>query len=363
VTALPAIKVALEPPYRVHVGWGDTFIQAQLEQALAGASAIAIISDDAVNAQHHPSRVAQFIDKLGLPHQLFTVPAGEASKSAAQWALLLEQLATARFDRQALVVAVGGGVVGDLAGFVAASYLRGVAVVQMPTTLLAMVDASIGGKSGINLTAGKNLAGAFWQPRRVIADVATLRTLPEANFREGAVELYKHALLVDAPWRSAFHQGASFGLPRSSDAELAELIHAGILVKAEVVSRDPLERGERAHLNLGHTLAHALEGVTHGRMRHGTAVAYGLVFAAQLSVAAGYRDWTEDAVALARWAADASLPDVPWEALTDFIDRDKKRAHGRLRWIVLEEPGRPRIIDAPEPHRLAEHWTALRDRF
>jgi 3-dehydroquinate synthase len=211
------------------------------------------------------------------------VPPGEDSKSVAVWADVLERLAAASLDRDAWVCAVGGGVVGDLAGFVAATFLRGVPFVQVPTTLLAMVDASVGGKTGLDL-ARRQEPG-----RRVLATAGgrrrrrALATLPPAVVREGAVELYKHALLVDAPWRSAFRACRRTGSvsPLTSIATTGRASSpTGVRVKADVVAADPLERGVRAHLNLGHTLAHALETATGHALAHGTAVAYGLAFAA-----------------------------------------------------------------------------------
>jgi len=233
----------------------------------------------------------------------------------------------------------------------------------VPTTLLAMVDASVGGKTGLDLAAGKNLVGAFWQPQVVVADVAALATLPPTVLREGAVELYKHALLVDAPWRRAFH-GAEFGLPADLDnAAWTQLVADGIRVKADVVAADPLERGVRAHLNLGHTLAHALEAATGHALAHGSAVAYGLAFAALLGQARRLADWRADAFALARWAADAPLPDVPFAEVRAFMARDKKRRSGRVRWVLLERLGLPIVVDDVPDEALGAAWTALRSEF
>jgi len=205
--------------------------------------------------------------------------------------------------------------------------------------------------------------GAFWQPRAVIADVGALATLPSAVLREGAVELYKHALLVDAPWRAAFGTPDAFGLPAELDADAwARLVAHGVRVKAEVVAADPHEAGIRAHLNLGHTLAHALEAATDHAMRHGTAVAYGLAFAAELGAARGWVDWRADAAGLVGWAADAPLPDVPLDTLLGFMARDKKRRHGRLRFVLLEALGNPVVVDDVQPEELARAWETLRMR-
>jgi len=324
------------------------------------ASAAAVISDTGVAAAGHCDAVEAAWAALDIPCQRFVVPAGEASKRIEVWAELQEQFAAAGFDRDLWVCAVGGGVIGDLAGFVAASYLRGVAFVQVPTSLLAMVDASIGGKTGVNLRHGKNLVGAFWQPRAVIADVRALQTLPTANLREGVVELYKHALLSGADWRPERIESGEFSLPAIADAPAwIELLAAAVEVKAKVVAADPLERGVRAHLNLGHTLAHALEGVTGGSMRHGTAVAYGLVYAALIGRNRGWFDYLEDARALAAWAADAPLPACSWEEVWSFMARDKKRQHGKLRFVLLREIGLPERVADLSLEELQAAWNQL----
>lgn len=360
------VRVALEPTYDVWVGAGRTVLDAALvSNGVADASSVAVITDDRVAAAGHAARVADAWGATGVDTALFVVPSGEPSKSVAVWADLLERLAARGLDRDAVVCAVGGGVVGDLAGFAAASYLRGVRLVQVPTTLLAMVDAAIGGKTGLDLAAGKNLVGAFWQPRVVVADVTSLRTLPKAVLREGAVELYKHALLTDAPWRAAFGAGrGDFGLaPDLDDDAWTALVAEGVRVKADVVAADPHERGARAHLNLGHTLAHALEAATAHAMRHGTAVAYGLAYAAELGHARGLVDWRADARALTAWAADAPLPDVPWPELRAYMARDKKRRGGRLRFVLLDGPGRPRLVDEVTETELEAAWRSLHAVF
>jgi 3-dehydroquinate synthase len=359
------VRVALEPAYDVWVGADDALLPAALADAGAGrASRVALVSDERVAAAGHAARAAAAWAALGVEPLELLVPPGEGSKSVAAWADLHARLAAAACDRDTWVCAVGGGVVGDLVGFVAASWMRGVPFVQVPTTLLAMVDASVGGKTGIDLPVGKNLVGAFWQPRVVVADVRALGTLPAAVLREGAVELFKHALLTDAPWRAAFGPPDAFGLPGDLDpAGWARLVADGIRVKADVVTADPYEAGVRAHLNLGHTLAHALETATGHTLRHGTAVAYGLAFAAELGGARGWADWRADAAALVAWAADAPLPDVPLGTLLGFMARDKKRRAGRLRFVLLEDFGRPTVVDDVRPAELASAWDALRARF
>ena len=358
------VRVALDPAYDVWVGAGAGLLTAALaEVGAARASRAVIVTDERIATVGHAARAADAWRTLDIETVTFTVPAGEDSKSVAVWADLHARLAAAGCDRDTWVCAVGGGVIGDLAGFVAASWMRGVPIVQVPTTLLAMVDASVGGKTGLDLPAGKNLVGAFWQPRGVIADVGALATLPPAVLREGAVELYKHALLVDAPWRTAFGTSDAFGLPAELGADAwARLVADGIRVKAAVVAADPHEAGVRAHLNLGHTLAHALEAATGHAMRHGTAVAYGLAFVAELGAARGWADWRADAAGLVDWAADAPLPDVPLDTLLGFMARDKKRRYGHLRFVLLQAMGRPVVVDDVQPEELARAWEVLRAR-
>lgn len=355
--------LTIEPfGYPLWIGAGEDIYQPALESVGAQqASAVAIISDHQVLAAGHVERVAAAWRALGVASQRFVVPAGEASKRIEVWARLLEDFATAGFDRDLWVCAVGGGVIGDLAGFVAASYLRGVRFVQVPTTLLAMVDASIGGKTGLNLERGKNLVGAFWQPTAVMADTRCLTTLPAAVLREGMVELYKHALLIDAHWRPACDCTGHFALPATTDQHAwMELVAAAVQVKADIVAQDPREAGVRAHLNLGHTLAHALEGVTAGGMRHGTAVAYGLLYVALLGRARGLVDWVRDARALLSWAADSPLPDASWADVSAFMALDKKRRAGRVRFVLLRTLGDPFSVDDFSPAELESGWHSLR---
>ena len=365
MSAIERVPVAIGAGYDVWVGAGEACVAAALADAGAASAALAaVVTDDRVASAGHAERVARAWATLGVPVRTLVVAAGESSKSVERWGSLHGRLAEEGADRDLWVCAVGGGVVGDLAGFVAATWMRGVPFVQVPTTLLAMVDAAVGGKTGLDLPEGKNLVGAFWQPRVVAADVTALATLPPAVLREGAVELYKHALLVDAPWREAFGSPAAFGLPTDLDERSwRRMVADGVRVKADVVAADPTETGIRAHLNLGHTLAHALESATGHRLRHGTAVAYGLAFAALLGRARGLADWVADAFALVDWAADDALPDIPFETLRPFLARDKKRRSGRLRFVLLESLGRPTLVDDLSSAELSRAWGDLRARF
>lgn len=346
------IRVAVAAPYTVTVGEGVLPLLAEQVRQ----HRIALVSDTSV-APLHADAAAAPLERAGRSVERYLVPPGEGSKSPATWGALLGRMARDGFDRGGAVIALGGGVVGDLAGFVAATYLRGVAFYQAPTSLLAMVDASVGGKTGINLPEGKNLVGAFWQPGAVVADVATLRTLPEPQFRQGAVELFKHGLLADP----ALLELVGPAFTRDAPAEtLAEAVARSVAVKADVVSRDEREGGVRAHLNLGHTLAHALEAVSEHRLGHGDAVAYGLLYAGLLARVRGWADLTPRLRRLLAWVRPGPLPEVPFEALEPYLDRDKKVAEGRRRFVLLEDIGRPRVVGDVPRRDQAEAWEALR---
>ncbi|MBX3144927.1 MAG: 3-dehydroquinate synthase, partial [Trueperaceae bacterium] len=271
------LTVALQPAYPVHVSSG--LLRAAHEHIRE--KTVVVVTDENVARLHAPTLV-ESLTKAGRVVHLMTVPPGEDSKSIAVWGGLLSRMAELALGRDCAVAALGGGVVGDLAGFVAASYLRGVAFYQLPTTLLAMVDSSVGGKTGVDLPQGKNLVGAFWQPRAVLADVSTLATLPEREFRQGTVEFVKHGYLANPSHVEIYKEDWT---TRTEPERLGAAILANVKVKADVVVADERESGVRATLNLGHTLAHALETVGHHDLHHGEAVAVGLVFAGALGAA------------------------------------------------------------------------------
>ena len=244
----------------------------------------AIISDTNV-AKLYASRAEKSLHAAGFEPVLITVPAGETAKRLQNVQSCYDQLAAHRLERNSFVVALGGGVVGDLAGFVAATYLRGIPFVQVPTTLLAQVDSSVGGKVGVNLRAGKNLVGAFYQPRLVLADLDTLTTLPLRELRAGLAEVIKYGIIYDAPLFARLERD----LPKllKLDAQsLAQIIARCCEIKAEVVGQDETEGGLRAILNFGHTIGHALEAISrYGQYLHGEAISIGQVAAAELSAA------------------------------------------------------------------------------
>lgn len=303
----------------------------------AAARGRAFVVSDANVASLHASAVAA---RLGAP--LHVVPAGEEHKTLAEAERLARWLLGHGVERCDVLVAVGGGVVTDLAGFAASITLRGVAWVAVPTTLLGMVDAAVGGKTGVDLDAGKNLLGTFWQPAAVVADPLALATLDRRQLRSGMAEVVKAALISPATLRALVDRHAA-GLGAGEPADAGELLLAAVRVKAEIVAEDEREGGRRAALNLGHTLGHALEAATgYRRFLHGEAVAWGVLAALALSVrrgsmaAAEAREWA-DRIALL--APLPPLADLGWEALAAFVGRDKKSAGGRVGWVLPRAGG------------------------
>ena len=332
------------------------------------ARRVAVISDASVAALHLP-RLRAGLEEAGIEIRAsLTVPPGEGSKSLATYGAVMEELLAAGIDRNTAVVALGGGVVGDLAGFVAASAMRGLPFVQVPTTLLAQVDSSVGGKTGINLKAGKNLAGAFHQPRIVLADTGVLATLPARELRAGYAEVAKHGLLQGPLWDWCEAEGT-----KAVAGDAAALRHAVLescRLKSAVVAADEREEsaeGGRALLNLGHTFGHAVEAECgyDGSLLHGEAVALGLGLAARLSARLGLCDAALPGRVEAHLAAvglPARLADLPRrftvEALMGRMRKDKKVRDGRLRFVLLNGPGQALTKGDVEP---AEVESLLRE--
>lgn len=348
------VRVAVEQAYDVSVGPG---LLRTLLPAVVSQDRVALISDETVMAAHGEG-VVEALTAAGKSVLPLVVPPGEASKSLERYGALLEALAEASLPRDAAVVALGGGVVGDLAGFVAASYLRGIAFYQAPTSLLAMVDASVGGKTGLDLPHGKNLVGAFWQPRAVVADVNALRTLPPHEFRQGTVEAFKHGLLADGDLLTALGAGWALDAPAE---RLTAVVARNVAIKAGVVAADERESGVRTHLNLGHTLAHALEAASGHSLAHGDAVAYGLVYAAIVGRRRGYVDLVGRTREFLRWVAPRPLPRADFATLLEFMGRDKKVAAGRLRMVLLEDVGKPVVVANLTSDELEAAWAELEE--
>jgi 3-dehydroquinate synthase len=342
------VTVRVDPPYDVVVGSGAL---RELGGLLAGRRRVAVVSQATV-AEYHAGAV-----RAGAVNcELFLIGDGEPAKTLATVERLGRDLSAWGLLRDDVVLALGGGVVGDVAGFTAAVYHRGVSVVQVPTTLLAQIDAAVGGKTGVNLPEGKNLIGAFHQPIGVVADVDTLRTLPEREYRAGLGEVAKYVLIAQL---SGEHVGlaeiveADAQAIRGRNAEaLTELVYGCIELKADVVARDPEERtGVRAVLNYGHTFAHALEASgEYDDLLHGEAVAVGLVFAGQLAAALGRVDASTverhrqivSALGLTGRAPDG----LDASTLVELMRRDKK-AKGGLTFVLPGPSGFERVDDPP----------------
>ena len=351
----------------VHIGWGSlASIGSVVRAAVPSARRVMLAVDAGVQGRWSGEAKAS-IESTGLAARVCVLQATEEAKTMAAVERLWQDMLACGMQRGDAVLALGGGIVGDVAGFAAATFLRGVPLVMAPTTLLAMVDAAIGGKTGVNLSLpagglGKNMAGAFHQPAAVVCDPHTLTTLQERDFRCGLAECVKHALIADPPllaWIAAHAEP----LAARERSPLEQLVERSVRIKAEVVSRDEFERGERAHLNLGHTFGHALEALLHKDLRHGEAVALGLVAAAAASQAAGW--WADaDIEGLRRTLASLGLPvRVPAGStrpqLLAAMGFDKKAEGGRQRLVLLKGPGKPGVLADPDPSVVAAGWEAV----
>lgn len=340
------------PPYPVLIGTG---LLAELAGAVATAPVVIVVHPRALRATAE-AVVADLRRHTAAAAHAAEVPDGEDAKQLRYADYLYEVCAKTSLDRTGCVVGLGGGSVTDLAGFVAATWMRGVRSVAVPTTLVGMVDAAVGGKTGVNTAAGKNLVGAFHQPAAVLCDLATLETLPEAEFISGLAEVVKCGFLADPVILDVLEADPS------GHRSVRELVERSVRVKAALVSADPTESGPREYLNYGHTLGHALERVEQYRWRHGAAVSVGLVYAAALGRLAGRLDDTtaqRHAALLERIGLPISYPADRWSALLEAMRMDKKNRNQTLRFVVLDGLGRPGILTGPDPALLRAAWSAV----
>jgi 3-dehydroquinate synthase len=368
--AVTAIEVGGERPYRVLVGRG---LLAELPPLVAGAARAAVLYAPPLKA--HADEVAEALRAAGARPLPVEVPDAEAGKTIEVAARCWDALGAAGFTRTDVVVGVGGGAVTDLAGFVAACWLRGVRVVQVPTSLLGMVDAAVGGKTGVNTAAGKNLVGAFHPPAAVLADLATLETLPRADLVAGLAEVVKCGFIADPAILDLIEAGPAAAADPAG-AVLPELVERSVRVKARVVAADLRESGLREILNYGHTLGHAIENVEGYAWRHGHAVSVGLVFAAALARLAGrldpataerhravlaalglpvtYRQATSD-----RSGPSAGVRTDTWDRLYAAMAVDKKARGSKLRFVVLDGLAAPSILEDPGEPLLRSAYTEV----
>ncbi|EAQ74592.1 MULTISPECIES: 3-dehydroquinate synthase [unclassified Synechococcus] len=345
-----SIEVALSSqPYSVLIGKGSLDQLGPLirSSGVAAATKVLVVTNPVVEGFYGPRALAS-LRCAELEPSLLVLDAGEDQKTPASVALIHDAAQARRLERSSLIVALGGGVVGDMAGFAAATWLRGIAVVQVPTTLLAMVDASIGGKTGVNHPGGKNLIGAFHQPRLVLIDPSTLVTLPEREFRAGMAEVIKYGVIGDPELFSELEAAADLSsLEAVGDSLLQRLLERSAAAKARVVAADEREGGLRAILNYGHTLGHVVETLCgYGTYLHGEAVALGMVAAGELAVAMGLWSPAEQqrqCALIAKAGLPLQLPPLDPEAVLLTLQSDKKVRSGLVRFVLPNAIGEVQI--------------------
>jgi 3-dehydroquinate synthase len=345
------IEVGGEHPHQVVVGHD---VLGELP-ALVGPGARAVAVVHALGQEPLAAAACRVLEQAGYAAAAEPVPDGEAAKEIGVAAGLWSRLASSELGRRDVIVGVGGGAVTDLAGFVAATWLRGVRVVLIPTTLLGMADAAIGGKTAINIPEGKNLVGAFHPPAGVLADLATLRTLPPAEYASGLAEVIKAGFIADPVILDLVEADPAAAASPGGPHE-RELVERAIAMKAAVVSADLREAGQREFLNYGHTLGHAIERAEGFTMRHGEAVAIGMTYAAEVGRLAGRLDAPtarRHREILAAVGLPTRYPGRPWTGLRAAMAVDKKARAARLRLVVLDGLGRPGILADP-PEELLE---------
>lgn len=339
--------------YEIHIGPDVLRQVGDLVRPLNLGRHLGVVTHPAL-AELYGSGVVESLRGAGHEVSLLTVPPGEESKSLEEAVRLSRALVRARLDRGSALLGLGGGVIGDLGGFVAATLYRGIPFINLPTTLLAQVDSSVGGKTGVNLPEGKNLVGAFHQPHLVVADVLTLRTLPEREFRSGLAEVAKHGMIADPVLFQRLEEEADRILSRDPRA-LQEIVRRSCAIKARVVEADEREAGPRAMLNFGHTVGHAVEAALgYGTITHGEAVAHGMLVAAALSVRRGLCP-EADAVRLRKLLTrfgllGASLPSP--ESLETYMVSDKKARDGVLQFVLTRGVGSVTFAPIFDPEEL-----------
>ncbi|MCY4658227.1 MAG: 3-dehydroquinate synthase [Acidobacteria bacterium] len=357
---MSALRIDVTTPsrsYPVHVGEGLTDALGDVLDADGASDRRFVVSSPTVWRAH-----GRAIERAVPAAHVILVPDGERSKTTRTVARIYEELLLASADRSATVVAVGGGVIGDMAGFAAATILRGVALVQVPTTLLAQVDAAIGGKVGVNHALGKNLIGAFHQPLAVVADPRVLRTLPRREFRAGLYEVIKYGVIAERGLFERVARDLDAIFAREPDA-LVPVIAESCRIKADIVSQDEREGGLRRLLNFGHTAGHAIEAVTkYRRFRHGEAVGYGMLAVADVAVRRGALDEADREALAALIARLGPLPSVRDLSAADIVQatrRDKKVIRGTLHVVLPTGIGTTEIVDDVTERELARALRAI----
>jgi 3-dehydroquinate synthase len=352
-----AYEILIEPGALSSVG-------AQV-QAVAPHARAALYADANI-FKSYGSKVHQSLVDAGFETASHAVPSGEDHKHLTQVSDLYEIALDGKLERTSPIIALGGGVIGDTVGFVAASYLRGVPFIQCPTTLLAMVDASVGGKVGVNLPRGKNLVGAFWQPHRVIIDTDTLATLPERELKCGLAECVKHGVIRDPDLFTWIEDNLDAIMNLDSES-LVELVRRNVQIKADVVMADEKESGQRAHLNFGHTFGHAIEATCgYGTYHHGEGVSLGMVAATKLAVDTR-RIEVDVLTRLEQLLERIGLPIraddlVPTDELVEAMQVDKKVAAGQVRLVLPDRLGMVSVVTGTKETAIVDAWEYLREK-
>ncbi len=355
------------PPGRNYAIHFDRLVEAPGLLASAGVQSgqLLVVADDNV-ARHYLHALTASLETNGWAPRTHVVPPGEASKSTAVLGRLYDWALQAPIDRSTSVIALGGGVVGDLAGYLAATLLRGLPLFHIPTSLVAQVDSSIGGKTGINHSAGKNLIGAFHQPRFVLTDVSVLATLPDREYASGLAEVVKHALIADAGFFNWLETRWA-DVVQKDESVVAEMVFRAASIKAGIVAEDERESGRRRLLNFGHTFGHAIELATgYGTFTHGEAVAVGMRAALHLSSSLQSGKTVHERMLLPAFTrADALLSRIPISASLDGLSieeliaamaTDKKRTEANLRFVVLNAVGKAKVVDVVPRGALEAAW-------
>jgi 3-dehydroquinate synthase len=337
-----------ERSYEILIGSGNLSTAAELAAKIGKFSRAVLVTDERVE-NPHAVLVAKNFSAAGTKVDTIVVKSGEQTKCIAEADRLWNKLLEVGVDRKSLLMAVGGGVVGDLAGFVAATYGRGIPFMQIPTTLLAQVDSSVGGKVGVNLPGAKNMVGAFWQPATVLIDTATLKTLPDREYRSGLAEVVKYGVILDADFFGLIEQESAAILSKEPSI-LRQVIARCCQLKAQVVEGDERETtGLRAILNYGHTFGHALEAITgYGRFLHGECVSIGMVCAARLAHSLGRVDAEfvdRQQLLLVSLGLPTALPSVDHSRLLSAMIHDKKTESGLLRFILPSRLGNVNLVE------------------
>lgn len=359
-----SVKVSLgDRSYEIKIGTGLLGEAGETLRQLGFTGRVAVVTDRSV-ARHYGPTVFRSLKRSGFKTYRIVLPSGERAKTMRWVSAILDELVKARFERGSVLLALGGGVVGDITGFAASIYVRGIPFIQVPTTLVAQVDSSVGGKTGVNHALGKNLIGTFHQPRLVLIDPLTLRTLPRREWLAGLAEVIKYGMIADEEFFDYLERRMGPVLDMSSEP-VARIIKRSCEIKAEVVAGDERETDRRRILNYGHTIGHALESLgKYRRLIHGEAVAIGMVQEAELSHTMGYcqKDVVVRQRAIIRQAGlPDSLPAVTESALWGAMQRDKKVVQGRVHCVLPKAVGHVGVV--PVDHAQFKQWFRNRNRM